>query len=401
MRILQCHNFYRFPGGEDQVFHDESWLLKQNGHDVHHYLRDNRDIEAMSNLELVKATVWNRETVADLKRLIKNIRPEVIHFHNTFPLISTSAYHAAKKSHIPVVQTLHNYRYMCPSATLYRNGNSCHQCVNRKLAIPSVIHKCYRSNRKATAVAAAALAIQKSVKKSFHLVDRFIALSNTARMEFEKAGIPYSKMTVKPNFVRPDPGNHHVKGTHAIFVGRLTEEKGIRTLLDAWTPSSSNPISDVQLRIMGQGPMEKVVREAARSNPRISYLGQLRHSEALIEIAKARLLVFPSLWPEPFGRSMIEAFASGTPVIASNTGSMSEIVEHEIHGLHFEPGNAGELQQQVSRLSNDEHLYSKISASARTAYESKYAPQRNLDLLMKIYREAIKTAAHKVEEIHV
>jgi len=398
MRILQCHNFYRFPGGEDQVFHDESWLLKNNGDDVHHYLRDNRDIETMSRLELAKATIWNTQTVGDLNTLLLQVNPEIIHFHNTFPLISTSAYHTAKHFGIPVVQTLHNYRLMCPCATLFRNGKECHTCVGKTLAIPGIIHKCYRSDRKATAIAATATTIQRSIKKSFDLVDRFIALSEQSRRQFELAGIPAEKISVKPNFVRPDPGIEHPQGQHAVFVGRLTDEKGVRTLLQAWQPSVDNPIQKIPLRIIGQGPLGPLVREAAAHNSQISYLGQLKHSEVLKEVGQARVLVFPSIWPEPFGRSMIEAFATGTPVVASNTGAMAEIVTHGRNGLLFEPGNATDLSKQVALLFHDAGLCDKTGHAARQAYERLYTPQRNLDLLLRVYQEAIESNSYNEEK---
>lgn len=397
MRILQCHNFYRFPGGEDQVFHDESWLLKKHGHEVFHYLRDNRDIDNMSRIDLAKATIWNRKTVSDLEALIHQVSPELIHFHNTFPLISTSAYHTAKRYHIPIVQTLHNYRVMCPSATLFRKGKECHSCVNSTFAIPGIIHKCYRSDRKATAVAATANAFQRAIKKSLHLVDRFIALSETSRQQFKLAGIPGSKLIVKPNFVRPDPEVGTAKGNHVVFVGRLTEEKGIDSLLEAWQAEPANPISNIPLRIVGQGPLEDKVRHIASQNQNISYLGQLKHNEVMDQISQSHVLVFPSIWPEPFGRSMIEAFATGTPVVASTAGSIPEIVQHEVNGLHFTPGNAKDLQHQVVRMFTEPDLHAKTSIGARTSYEQRYTADANHDVLMRTYVEAIESNPPKLE----
>jgi glycosyltransferase involved in cell wall biosynthesis len=397
MKILQCHNFYRFPGGEDQVFHDESWLLKNHGHDVYHYLRDNRDIDTMPRVDLVKATIWNRQTINELQALIEQVTPDLIHFHNTFPLISTSAYHTAKSFDIPIVQTLHNYRYMCPSATLFRNGKECHACIDKKVAIPAIIHKCYRSDRKATALTATATAIQRSIKKSFQLVDRFIALSEHSRRHFERAGLPPSKILVKPNFVRPDPGIKESSHPHAVFVGRLTQEKGINTLLEAWQPTLNNPLQDIPIRIIGQGPLEQQVRHSAEHNQNISYLGQMKHDEVLKEVAKARLLVFPSIWPEPFGRSMIEAFATGTPVVASNTGSIPEIVENEYNGLHFAPGNALDLQRKVARLFHDQTLLAQTGLAARMTFERRYTPQQNIDVLHQAYAEAIDSNSPKMD----
>ena len=397
MKILQCHNFYRFPGGEDQVFHDESWLLKSNGHDVYHYLRDNRDIDTMSRVDLVKATIWNRQTAKDLQDLIKHISPDLVHFHNTFPLVSTSAYHTVKSFDIPIVQTLHNYRLMCPSATLFRNGKECLACLQKKIALPAIIHKCYRSDRKATTLTATATAIQRSIKKSFNLVDRFIALSENSRRYFEQAGLPPSKIVIKPNFVKPDPGIKKTSHPHVVFVGRLTPEKGIDTLLDAWQPALNNPIQDIPLRIIGQGPLEQHVRDSAKHNQNISYLGQIKHAEVLKEIAKARLLVFPSIWSEPFGRSMIEAFATGTPVVASKTGSIPEIVQDERNGLHFEPGNFLDLQSKVARLFHDEALLAQTGRAARMTFERRYTPQQNIDMLHQAYAEAIDSNSRKME----
>ncbi|MDE0863528.1 MAG: glycosyltransferase [Rubripirellula sp.] len=397
MKVLQCHNFYKLSGGEDHVFRDEGWLLEQYGHEVIRYQRHNQELDKMSPLKMAQSTIWSKQSSRELSDLLRQHKPDIAHFHNTFPLISPSAYRAAQNFGVPVVQTLHNYRMICPSATLLRNKEFCQKCVGKKFAYPSIVHKCYRGSRKASAVTALANAFQTTLGKSTQLVDRFIALGERSRRVFLASGIAAHKIQIKPNFVHPDPGMGTTKEDYAVFVGRLSTEKGIDTLLSAWNGCETNVVKNIPLRIIGEGPMEKTVLRACERNEQIKYLGQLPYSDVLCQIRNARVLVFPSIWNETFGRSMIEAFASGTPVIASNIGSMADIVQDGVNGLHFQAGDASDLRQKLVRLFDDGVFYDRACHAARNSFMEKFTPEINIERLLAIYSEA-STARSKTRE---
>ncbi|MEX1026717.1 MAG: glycosyltransferase family 4 protein [Candidatus Paceibacterota bacterium] len=385
MKILLCHNFYRHPGGEDQVYDDESWLLEKSGHEVIRLERDNKFIESMSQWQLAKTTVWSRRTYEALSRMINMHRPRIVHFHNTFPLISPSGYEAAQRAGVPVVQTLHNFRPICPAATLLRNNRPCESCTEKLVAWPGIVHGCYRDSRKATAVAAVSSAFHQLRGTWRNRIDRFITLTNHSRERFISAGFPANKLSVKPNFVRPDPGVADTKGDYAIFVGRLSPEKGIGTLLEAWRTDCRT----IPLRIIGDGPLRDNVLEVATKFPSIQWLGQLPFHDVLREIGRARVLISPSIWYETFGRSMIEAFAVGTPVIVSDIGAMKELVDDRITGMHFRAGDASDLAKKVLAAFRDEAFFARARQAARAEYEKKYTAEVNYELLMDIYDQAI------------
>ncbi len=401
MKILLCHNFYRLPGGEDHVYRDEGWLLEQHGHEVIRFERDNHSIVDSDRFKagLMKTvwnqgstagkTVWNRESYGQLKQIIQDRRPNLVHFHNTFPLISPSGYYAAQRAGVPVVQTMHNFRTICPSSTLLRDNAVCEKCIGKTFAWPSVMHKCYRNSRRASAVTAVSAGIHRLRGTWDHCIDRYIALTNHSRERFIAAGLQPERVSVKPNFVRPDPGAIPSTGDEAVFVGRLSIEKGIDTLLAAWEMLDRR----VPLKIIGDGPLREKVVAAQRCSDTIQWLGQLPHDQVLAEVGKARMLICPSIWYETFGRTMIEAFATGTPVIASDIGSMRELVTHGKTGLHFRAGDPDDLAAQVETLFGDQQRFGEICRAAREEFELKYTADRNYDILMNIYHQAI---AHRV-----
>jgi glycosyltransferase involved in cell wall biosynthesis len=387
MRILLCHNYYQQPGGEDKVFEDEGALLESNGHEVIRYNRHNDDINTMNKFELLKSTIWNSSTTAELTKLISNARPDVMHCGNTFPLISPSAYHAAKKLNVAVVQTLHNYRTICPKAVLYRDGQICEKCLGRKIAFPAVIHGCYRESRVASAAVAMMLAYHWRTGIWTNYVDQYIVLSEHSKHKFVGGGLPANKISVKPNFVRLDPGIGAGSGNYAIFVGRLSEEKGIQSLLNAWRILSA----DLQLKILGDGPLAGLVADAAEADNRIDWLGHQSMEAVNSLIGEAKFLIMPSVWYEPFGLSMIEAFAKGTPVIASRIGAMQEIVSHNETGFLYKTGDAGELAKIAQLALDQPDLLRQMRNAARMEYERKYCPESNYEQLIRIYNLAIQT----------
>ena len=291
MKIVLAHNSYQFRGGEDQVFEDERWLLKKNGHEVVSYCRDNSETDSSRRFGLAMKTVWSRQSYNELMSLLQAERPDLIHFHNTFPLVSPSAYYAAKRLGIPVVQTLHNYRLACPGAVMLQGGEICDACVGKRFAWNAVRHRCYRNSTAASLVTTAMLATHWSWRTWQDVVTKYIALTEFGRQTMVRAGISDDQIHVKPNFVRPDPGMGTGDGDYAIFVGRLSEEKGIDVLLDAWRDESLP-----RLKIVGEGPLEDLVHQAIREGAKIEYINQQPHDLVFSLIARSRFLVFPSIW---------------------------------------------------------------------------------------------------------
>ncbi|MEM8666677.1 MAG: glycosyltransferase family 4 protein [Planctomycetota bacterium] len=386
MKILFCHNFYQRPGGEDQVYHDECWLLEHYGHQVLRYEKSNDSLDDLGRLAMATKTLWNHQTYREIRDIVQSESPDIVHFHNTFPLISPSAYYAASRGGAAIVQTLHNYRTICPGATLLRDRESCHHCVGRTFALAGIVHKCYRNSRSATGVIATLNTWQRIARTQQRLWNRAIALTEFSRQHFVESGLDPDKIVVKPNFVRPDPGFSNAKRIGAVFVGRLSKEKGIETLLDAW----KNAAKDVPLKIIGDGPLKPLVTEAAANNPAIQWLGQIPFDKVLSEIGSARLLVFPSCWAETFGRSMIEAFATGTPVVASDMASMKELITHGKTGLHFRTGDAVDLATKILECVGNSHWYVDAGKAARREFVERYSAEANVQQTMSIYEQAIK-----------
>lgn len=337
----------------------------------------------MGKLALAGATVWNRASYDELRAACRDFKPEVVHFHNTFPLISPAGYKAARDEGAAVIQTLHNYRFLCAGATFYRDNGVCDTCLHKRIKWPAALHKCYRGNRGASVVTAAMLSIHRLRGTYTNLVDRYIALSEFARGKFIEGGLPANRIIVKPNFVDPDPGEGSGDGNYMLFVGRLTEEKGVQTLLDAWQQVSP----DVKLKIVGDGPMKQDVERCAAALPNVEYLGRKSQTEVAELMGAASALIFPSVWYEGMPRTIIESFAKGTPVIASNLGTMSSMIQHADNGWKFRPGDANELATLINGL-HETNLLKPARAHARWTYVHHYGGEANYQLLMHIYGHA-------------
>lgn len=380
MRILLVHNTYQQPGGEDEVVRTERRLLEERGHRVLQFSRHNDEIDRMSALEVAGTTLWSRATRRDLARLLRAERPEVVHFHNTFPLISPSAYYAVRDEGTPIVQTLHNYRLVCSNAQLFRDGGPCEDCIGRKLPWPGVLHACYRDDRAASAVVVAMLGLHRALGTWSRLVGRYIALTDFARVKFIEGGLPPDRIAVKPNFLHPDPGAGPGGGGFVLYVGRLSEEKGIETLLRAW-----EVVEDPPLRIVGDGPLAPLVREAESRARGVRWLGRQTQDEVQRLLGEARCLIVPSRWYEGFPRVVVEAFARGTPVVASRLGGLAEIVEDGRTGRLFRPGDPDDLLLAVRTIDRDG---ASMRPRARAEFEAQYTADVSYRTLMRIYAEA-------------
>jgi glycosyltransferase involved in cell wall biosynthesis len=389
LRLMQVHAHYQQSGGEDQVLAAEYKLLSQH-HYVSQFIRHNRDLKSMSRLKQVESTVWNSKMHRDFIAALHQEKPDLIHVHNTFPVISPSIYYAAASMQIPVVQTLHNYRLLCVNAILYRNENICEDCIGR-IPWQGVLHRCYRNSFPASGVSAGLIMIHRGLHTWQDKVDLYISLTGFAKSKFIQAGFAAERIVVKPNFV-PDPGSSLPEGeSYALFVGRLTPEKGLETLLKAWQVISKR----LPLKIIGTGPMEEHVRAAVLTNPSIQYLGQQEPTVVQQFMRRASVLVFPSLWYEGCPMTIIEAFSHGLPVISSRLGSAGELVISGRTGLHFTPGSEEELIAQVIWLMQHPSELVQMRHHAREEYLKKYTSEQNYHQLISAYRLAIEQKKQK------
>src|SRR5690242_19134711 len=393
MKCLIVHNSYQQAGGEDQVFQSEAALLESFGHEVVRFTAHNDQVSAIGRMELAQTAIWNGATYRDMRALLRRERPQILHAHNIFPLISPAIYYAARAEGIPVVQTLHNYRLLCPNALLFRVGHICEECLLARNPIAGVVHACYRNDRAATAAVAAMLAVHWVIGTWTRLVDVFIALSEFARNKYIQGGLPAAKIEVKPNFIHPDPGRRDETGSYALFVGRLTPEKGVRTLLSAWEQLGR----EIPLKLVGNGPLAVEVKEAAQRFAGVEWLESQPRERVLALMKRAAFLVIPSLWYEAFGVVIAEAYGVGLPVIASDLGSMSALIKDGFTGLHFRPGNVAGLVAQVRWAAAHPMEMRRMATHARREYEERYSAARNYDLLMQIYELAIARARQRRE----
>jgi glycosyltransferase involved in cell wall biosynthesis len=386
VNVIVVHNFYQQPGGEDQVFADETALLESRGHRVIRYTVHNDAINQTHALTIAGRSIWNRAAHAELLNLVINERANIVHFHNTFPMLSPAVYDAARSGGAAVVQTLHNYRLMCPSAIFFRDGHVCEDCQGRSVPWPGVLHKCYRDSYAASAVSATMLAFHRARGTYRHDVDAYIALTEFARGKFVDAGLPVEKIIVKPNFVWPDPGVAGGGGGYVLFVGRLSESKGLGTLLSAWKKLSAA----IPLKIMGDGELAPAVRDAAAGDSRIEWLGRRPLDEVYHRMGEAEALVFPSLWYEGLPKTIIESFAKGTPVIASRLGSMAELIADGRTGVHFTAGDSDDLAAAVGRLLADANRLQSMRLEARLEFEARYTADQNARMLSAVYDRALR-----------
>ncbi len=392
MRILLAHTSYKLPGGEDRVFADEAALLRRNGHEVVEYRQHNDQTDGMAWPRLAARTIWSSSTYSELRALLRNRRPDICHFHNTFPVMSPAAFYAARAEGIPVIATLHNYRLLCPAATMLRDGVPCESCVSPWGSWNAIRYACYRESRCASAVTALMLTAHRAAGTWSRAVDVWIALTEFARRKFVQGGLPAQRVVVKPNFVAVDPGYSEARETFALFAGRLSAEKGIETLLAAWEVLDC----PVQLRIAGDGPLKDAVAQACRRDPRIEYLGQLTSEGLQEQMKRARVLVFPSLWYEGLPLTVLEAFATGLPVLASNLGSLTCLVTSGTTGLHFESGNAAALASKLTWCQENPERVTEMGRQARLRYLASYNANSNYRQLMNIYEMARHNSARKL-----
>lgn len=375
-RVLIVHNGYQQRGGEDSVVESEKALLERAGHHVAFYGRHNDEVDRLSRRELLAESFWSKRTQADIAQLVTSFQPDVIHVHNTWPLVSPSVYGVARQYRIPVVQTLHNFRLMCPQAMFLRQGRVCEDCLG-KVPWRGVVRACYRDSAAQTAALASVVTWHRWRGTYDSDVTRFIALNEFCRDKFVAGGLPAKKMAIKSNFV-DDPGLASEVRQGGLFVGRLSEDKGIGVLLSALKLGGSG------CDVIGGGEMLDAVRMQLGDR----CLGFMALPDIMARMRRASYLVMPSLWYENFPRTLVEAYANGLPVIASRIGALAELVEEGVTGLLFEPGDPDDLATKMAWANAHPERMLQMGAQARSRYEARYTPEANLKSLIQIYEDA-------------
>jgi glycosyltransferase involved in cell wall biosynthesis len=387
-RVIMAHSRYRELGGENHSFEAEAALLESaDDFELGRFERVHEpDAESISTkMKIAIRTIWSRPAYRDLSDHIASFRPDVVHFQNTFPLLSPSSYHACTKAGVPVVQTLRNYRPSCVSANFFRDGKVCELCLGRRVPYQGVVHRCYKDSLAPSTVVATSNAIHNTLRTWDKKVTLFVTPTEFTRAKYIEAGYPADRIRVKPNFVHPDPGVSKSAREHALFVGRLAPEKGVLTLIEAWRLAPHLP-----LKIVGTGPVEPEARRLAEGfGDKVEFLGDRPNKEVLELMKKARLVVFPSEWYETFGRVIAEAFSCGTPVIAADIGAASELVQQDVTGKLYAPGDAAALSRCVDDLHDDADLLRTMGENARDEFLRKYTAERNLDMMRSIYEDAL------------
>jgi len=398
MKILLVHNSYQRPGGEDVAFEQERRLLMEHGHRVVTYRRSNLELDSYSALQrvvLVKDVVWAADTRREFSKLLVQEKPHLVHIHNTFVMASPSVYSACRDAGVPVVQTLHNYRLLCPAATFFRDGRVCTECMDHSLW-RGIRYGCYRRSRATTAAVAFMLKTHRRQRTWVEMVNAYITLTGFARQLFIRGGLPADKIFVKPNSVYPDPGAQRSEGEYALFVGRLSPEKGVQLLVNAWERLHK----PIPLRIIGDGPLRAELESqvAARQISTVHFAGHLEREQVLSAMKRARFVIVPSQCYENFPATICEAFACGAPVICSRLGAMEELVKPGRTGEYFDPGDPQDLATKVEWAWEHPDEMAQMGQGARKEYATKYTPERNYEALIDIYQRTIARTGSGVSQ---
>ena len=386
MKVLMVHNRYQQRGGEDAVVDAEVHLLGSNGIDVQRFDADNDSIHGLRAKLQVSASQFGSSSAvkAAFSRVLSDFRPDVVHVHNWFPTVSATVFRSCLHAHVPVVHTLHNYRLLCVTATLFRDGGVCEDCIGTTFRIPGVVHKCYRQSRIGSAVATAGMLAHWATGTWDRCVDRFIALSEFSRKKLIQGGLPAQRIVVKPNFIDPAPQVGSGDGGYFLYAGRLTEEKGLRTLLECWRSGPDLP----RLVIAGTGPLEAEVSQAVAALRNVEWLGSVSAERVLELMSRAAATICPSLWYEGMPRTVIESLAVGTPVAASNIGCYPEMIVDNVSGTLFPTGDASTLRTRLRVLVSKNGL-TAMRQAARRRFEDEYTGEKNFSRLLGIYRSVL------------
>lgn len=392
-RILQLHNKYQQYGGEDAVVMLEYELLKKNGNEVEQLFFDNKNISSSISDKIMAgfSSVYSFSSVKIVEKKIVEFKPDLIHVHNFFPLLSPSIFYIARKNKIPIVMTIHNFRLICSNALLFRDGNICETCVSKVIPLSGILHKCYRKSSLQSSAVTMMSSIHKIIGTWKKMIDSYIVLTEFGKFKFVNSSLnlPPEKIIVKPNFVADFGVGNDKREDYYVFFGRLSEEKGIEILLN------SLKFYNFNLKIIGDGPLKDLVEKCASRYPHIEFVG-FKDKEYIINVLKnSRCVIFPSIWYEGLPLSIIEALSTGTPIIISNLPPFKELIRDGYTGFHFINGCAEDLAQKIKQMDDNIDSFGHLYLNARKTYLEKYTPEINYDQLINIYQNVIDNYEEK------
>lgn len=395
MKILVVHNNYRSdqPSGEDQAVDQEVGLLEDAGHQVETFERHNDDISSMSTAQRAALPIrvtWNGRVRTELTDRLRQSRPDVVHVHNTFPLLSPSVLAACTDTRTPVVATLHNYRQICPVGTLYRDGHGCTACLGQP-PLPALRHGCYRDSRFATVPMVLNTIVNR--KRWWSGVSRFFCVSHAQRDLLRQGGVPTARLMVKYNFVPDTLLRRTSHGAHVLYLGRLAEEKGVRVLMAAWDMLTAHGEMGLPLVLGGTGPLAAEVERWSSQRANVRYMGSCDNQQCRELTAHATTVVAPSTWREPFGLVVVEAMAAGVPAVAAGHGAFTELVTNGVTGLLHRPGDVESLAEALRHMVSSARSNEQMGSAARLRYERDFTASVGLRALITGYNEAIDATA--------
>lgn len=390
-KVLFIHNYYQLRGGEDQVVERELEMLKSRGIHAESYCVHNDTIthNIVNKAKVALNATWSIAEYKKVRKKIMDMRPDVVHVHNFFPIVSPSVYYACERLGVPVVQTLHNYRLICPAATFMREGKVCEKCLDGSI-INSVRYGCYRGSAFNTIPLAAMIKVNNLLGTWSNKITKYIALTDFSKNKFIESGIPNNKICVKPNFIKSPPSISRVSphGDYILYVGRISLEKGIDYLLEAWIKMQQK--KNFKILIIGDGPDKERLQGIYKSED-IMFLGKMPSQQVLEYMSSAKFLVVPSIWYEGFPLTIVESYSVGTPVLCSKIGSLEEVVIPEQTGLHFNPGDIHDITKTISKaLDIDQISYEVMRSNTLLNFERKYTEEINYKHLMEIYNQVIE-----------
>ncbi len=396
MRILLVHNSYRSaaPSGENRVVDREGEALAALGHEVTRFGRSSDEIQQWSlakKASLPARTVWSSQSYRDLRSVLREQRPDVVHVHNTFPLLSAAVLYACRDARVPVVATIHNYRLECANGSFFRRGAVCHDCTHG-LRVRAVLHGCYRDSPAATVPRVVDMGLHRRAWRS--LVSAYIFISASERDLLRGVGLAPDRVFVRHNLIPRLSRSQQERMPKVIYVGRLDEAKGVRLLMAGWDDYRSQfGEPGLNLLIVGGGPLEAEVAAWASSRPSVELTGTVSGDRCAELISQARAVLLPSAWEETFGLVAVEAMAAGVPPIAASHGAFTELITPGVDGVLFSPGDPAALALAIADVDQNPEQYEFLGDQALKTYEQRFDPQRSVEELLEIYRFAI---AHPV-----
>tara|TARA_Y100000590_G_C15717261_1_gene1012268 strand:- start:499 stop:1701 length:1203 start_codon:yes stop_codon:yes gene_type:complete len=394
LKILLIHNFYRskIPSGENESFKLEKKILKENGHNIEEFVRNSDEIKSenlFSKLKIGLSLAWDHSSYKSVSKLVDSFKPDIVHVHNTFPLISPSIFYAVKKK-AAIVLSLHNYRLFCSNAKLLRSGKICKKCIEKKSVLPAIRYGCYQKSRFATIPLAFKIALHKKLNTWKKKVDAFIVQTEFQKKLMVESELPQDKIYVKPlSSDKTSITPWEERNNTIIFVGRLSEEKGLVTLVKSWILwGSEAPV----LNIVGSGELEDELKKMVQKHSikNINFLGKLRYEDTREKIGKAKLTIFPSEWYEIFGKIIVDSFSKGTPIAVSDIGSLPDLVTNNHNGIVFRTNNEKSLFEEVKKAWTQLGCLEKLSKGAKNTYDQLYTLENSYERTISIYKKVIQ-----------